>query len=73
MGQIKQRDSQIVNLQKAIDSFKDKMIEYETKEVDHHEETVILEKKDKLEIKKLKEDLELEIKLKKKAIETKNT
>jgi TRAP-type mannitol/chloroaromatic compound transport system substrate-binding protein len=73
MATIKQRDEQIKNLSKAIDTFKDKMIEYEGKELDHHEENIILEKKDRLEIKRLKDELEQEVKLKKKAIETKTS
>ena len=53
MATIKQRDEQIKNLSKAIDTFKDKMIEYEGKELDHHEENIFLKKKDRLEIKKV--------------------
>ena len=40
------------------------MIEYERKDVDHHEENIILTKKDSLEIQRLKNELESEIKLK---------
>lgn len=47
---LKQRENTIQVLQTAIDKFKDKMIEYEAHEINHHEETVTLDKTGKLKI-----------------------
>ena len=49
------------------------MIEYEAKQSDHSDENLILEKKDKLEIQRLKNELDSEIKLKNMAISTKKS
>lgn len=60
MQTIKQRDSQIKTLNAAIDKFTAQMIDYEKNKQEHTDEMQIIDKKDKAEIIRLKQEIESE-------------
>lgn len=60
MKVIKQREGQIENLTKMIDKFTQREIEFEQKKQEHTDELQILDKKDKAEIVRLKQEIETE-------------
>lgn len=60
MQTIRQRDGQIKTLNLAIDKFTAQMIDYEKNKQEHNDEMQIVDKKDKAEIIRLKQEIESE-------------